>query len=40
MDLETLKTQLLLDEAFDDIVVVETLPPVDEDWMPGEFDIT
>ena len=32
--------QVVLDEAFDDIVVVETLPPVEEDWMAGEFDIT
>ncbi len=42
MDSETLETQLLetellLDEAFDDIVVIGTLPTVDEDWMPGEF---
>lgn len=40
MDPETLETQVVLDEAFDDIVVVETLPPVEEDWMAGEFDIT
>jgi hypothetical protein len=39
MDPETLDTQLLLDEAFDDVVVLE-IPPANEDWMAGEFDIT
>lgn len=40
MDPETLETQKSLDDAFDDIVVVETLPQVEDDWMAGEFDIT
>lgn len=39
-DPETLETQPLFDEAFDDIIVVATLPQVDDDWMAGEFDIT
>ena len=38
MDPETVEMQLVLDEAFDDIVLVETLP-VEEDWMAGELDI-
>ena len=40
MDPETLETQLVLDEAFENIVIVETLSPPDDDWMAGEFDIT
>ena len=40
MDPETLETKPSLGEAFDDIVVVGTLPSADEDWMPDEFGIT
>lgn len=40
MDPETVETQDTLDEAFENIVVLEPLPPApDDDWMPGEFDI-
>jgi hypothetical protein len=41
VDPETMEMQQALDEAFDDIVVLEPPPPCpDDDWMPGEFDIT
>ena len=39
LETQLLETQLLLDEATDDIVMIGTLPRADEDWMPGEFDI-
>ena len=41
MDPETLEIQQTLDEAFENIVVIDELSPdPDDDWMPGEFDIT
>jgi hypothetical protein len=40
LDPEPLETGQTLDEAFENIVVVETPPPPDDDWMAGEFDIT
>jgi hypothetical protein len=40
VDPETLEAQDVLDEAFENIVVLAPLPPdPDDDWMPGEFDI-
>jgi hypothetical protein len=39
MDPETIETRLVLDEAFENIVVLEPSEP-DDDWLPGEFDIT
>jgi hypothetical protein len=39
VDPETKETQLVLDEAFENIVVLEPPPPdQDDDWMQGEFD--
>jgi hypothetical protein len=29
-----------LDEAFENIVVIDEPSPQEDDWMPGEFDIT
>ena len=39
MDPETIETQLVLDEAFENIVILGS-PEPDTDWLPGEFDIT
>jgi hypothetical protein len=39
MDPETMETRLVLDEAFENIVVLEPSERED-DWLPGEFDIT
>ena len=38
MDPETLEAKLTLDEAFENVVLEP--PDPDDDWMPGEFDIT
>ena len=36
-----MQMQQELDEAFDNIVVLEPpSPDPDDDWMPGEFDVT
>jgi len=41
VDPETMEAQQALDEAFENIIVLEPLPPdPDDDWMQGEFDIT
>lgn len=40
VDPVTIETQQDLDESFENIVVLETLSPPDDDWMPGEFDIS
>jgi hypothetical protein len=41
MEPETVETKKTLDEAFENIVVVEPLSPSpDDDWMPGELDVT
>jgi hypothetical protein len=42
VDSETMEMQRELDEAFDNVVVLEPppSPSPDDDWMPGEFDIT
>ena len=40
MDPETLETQQALDEAFANIVLIDQdSMSLDDDWMPGEFDI-
>ena len=40
MDPETLETEQTLDEAFENIVELDQdLASLDDDWMPGEFDI-
>ena len=41
MDRETMEAERLLEEAFDNVVVVESLPsdPEDDLITPGEFDI-
>ena len=40
MNPETLETEQPLDEAFENIVLTdEDSTPVDDDWMPGEFDM-
>lgn len=39
MDPETPEVQIDLDEASENVVVLEPSPsPSDDDWMPGEFD--
>jgi hypothetical protein len=41
MDPETIEAQQGLDEAFENIVVLEPASnDTDDDWMPGEFDTT
>jgi hypothetical protein len=41
VDPETVEIQQTLDEMFENIVVVDQLSPhPDDDWMPGEFDVT
>ena len=38
---ETLEAVQTLDEAFENIVLTDQeSPSQDDDWMPGEFDIT
>jgi hypothetical protein len=40
VDPETLETQQALDEAFENIVLIDQdSMSLDDDWMPGEFDI-
>lgn len=40
MDPETLETVQTLDEAFENIVELDQdSSSLDDDWMPGEFDI-
>ncbi|MGZ6545507.1 MAG: hypothetical protein ACXVEI_09375 [Actinomycetota bacterium] len=40
MDPETLETEQSLDEAFENIIELDQdSTPLDDDWMPGEFDI-
>jgi len=40
VDPETLETEQTLDEAFENIVELDQdSSSLDDDWMPGEFDI-
>ena len=40
MDPETLEKEQALDEAFENIVLTEQdSTSLDDDWMPGEFDM-
>ncbi len=39
MDPETMETQVVLDEGFENIVILGPASS-DDDWLPGEFDIT
>ena len=40
VDPETLETEQALDEAFENIVLMDQdSTSLDDDWMPGEFDI-
>jgi uncharacterized membrane protein len=40
MDPETIDSRPVLDEAFENIIILGSLAPPDDDWMAGEFDIT
>jgi hypothetical protein len=41
VDPKTLETERVLDDAFENIVLIDQdSTSLDDDWMPGEFDIS